>query len=468
MTKSPRSPGRTRIERDSMGELSVPSDSLWGASTQRAVENFPVSGERFPRAFLAALGQVKEAAATANASLGVLPRDLAEWIARAADEVAEGKLDAHFPVDVFQTGSGTSTNMNANEVIANRAMQLRGSRKPRIHPNDHVNASQSSNDVIPTVLHLAAREAVHRELLPALARLQEALAERSRALAGVVKPGRTHLMDATPVTVGQELGGYARQVALAGERVERAAEGLAELALGGTAVGTGINCPPGFAERAIARLSERSGRDYRQAANLFEALGARDAAVGLSGALRGAAVSLFKIASDVRLLASGPRTGIGELRLPELQPGSSIMPGKVNPVIPEVVTQVAAQVVGNDAAVALGGLGGQLELNTFLPLIARNLLESIRLLTSAATLFAERCIAGLEADAARAEALVESSLMLATALAPRIGYDAAAALAKQALESGRTLREVARERRVLPEAELDALLDPKRQTGTGD
>jgi fumarate hydratase class II len=448
-----------------MGELAVPADSLWGASTQRALENFPVSGERFPRRFLAALGQVKEGAAAANASLGVLPRDLAEWISRAADEVAEGKLDEHFPLDVFQTGSGTSTNMNANEVIANRAMQLRRSRRPRVHPNDHVNASQSSNDVIPTVLHLAAREAVHADLLPALARLQQALAERSAALAGVVKPGRTHLMDATPLTLGQELGGWARQVARASERVEGAAEGLAELALGGTAVGTGLNCPPGFAARAIARLSERCGRPYREAADHFEAQGARDAAVELSGALRGCAVSLFKVACDVRLLASGPRTAIGELRLPALQPGSSIMPGKVNPVIPEVVTQVAAQVVGNDAAVALGGLGGQLELNTYLPLIARNLLESIRLLASAASLFAERCIAGLEADAPRAAALVERSLMLATALAPRIGYDAAAALAKEANESGRTLREVARARGVLPEAELDVLLDPRRQTG---
>ena len=424
-----------------------------------------MSGERFPRRFLEALGRVKEAAARANAALGVLPADAAEWIARAAEEVSEGLLDAHFPLDVFQTGSGTSTNMNANEVIARRAMQLRGSPEPRIHPNDHVNASQSSNDVIPSVIHLAAREAVHRDLLPALGQLRAALAERARAFAAVVKPGRTHLMDATPVTLGQELAGWARQLELASQRVARAADDLAELALGGTAVGTGINCPPGFAARAIARLSERTGREYREAADHFEAQGGRDAAVALSGALRGAALALFKIASDVRLLASGPRTGIGELRLPVLQPGSSIMPGKVNPVAVEVLTQVAAQVVGNDAAIALGGLSGQLELNTFMPLIARNLLESIRLLTSASALFAERCIAGLEADRARAAALVEQSLMLATALAPRIGYDAAAALAKEAHESGRSLREVARERNVLPEAELDALLDPEKQAG---
>ena len=446
-----------RRERDSMGEVLVPSDALWGASTQRAIENFPVSGERFPRRFLEALGRVKEAAARANAALGVLPSDVADWIARAADEVAEGALDAHFPLDVFQTGSGTSTNMNANEVIANRAMQLRGTDAPRIHPNDHVNASQSSNDVIPTVIHIAAREAVHRDLLPALDRLHDVLAERAAAFAGVVKVGRTHLMDATPMTLGQEVGGWARQVALARERVARAGDGLAELALGGTAVGTGINCPPGFAKRAIARLSERSGREYREASDHFAAQGSMDPAVSLSGELRAAAVALFKIGNDVRLLGSGPRTGIGELRLPALQPGSSIMPGKVNPVMAEVLTQASAQVVGNDAAVALGGLAGQLELNTFLPLVARNLLASIALLASAVRLFADRCIAGLEADAARAEALVEQSLMLATALVPHIGYDAAAALAKEAAATGRTLREVARERKVLPDAELQLL-----------
>jgi fumarate hydratase class II len=466
VSQHPPSAARTRLERDSLGELEVPADALWGASTQRALENFRVSGERFPRRFLEALGRVKEAAARANAALGVLDAELAGWIARAADEVAEGALDAHFPLDVFQTGSGTSTNMNANEVIGRRAMQLRGAAQPRIHPNDHVNASQSSNDVIPTVIHLSAREAVHQDLLPALAALEASLAERARALAGVVKAGRTHLMDATPMTLGQELGGFARQVALARSRVLRAAEGMAELALGGTAVGTGINCPPGFAARAIARLSERCGREYREAADHFEAQAARDAAVELSGSLRGAAVSLFKIANDVRLLGSGPRTAIGELELPALQPGSSIMPGKVNPVIPEVVTQVAAQVVGHDAAIAICGLSGQLQLNTFMPLIARNLLESIRLLSNASMLFTERCIAGLEANAARAQALVQQSLMLATALAPRIGYDAAAALAKEAHASGRTLAEVARERGVLPEPELEALLDPRAQTGT--
>jgi fumarate hydratase class II len=446
-----------------MGEIEVPDGALWGASTQRAIENFPVSGERFPRRFVEALGRIKEAAARANAALGVLPPDLAEWIARAADEVAEGAHDAHFPLDVFQTGSGTSTNMNANEVIAHRAMQLRGAGEPRIHPNDHVNASQSSNDVIPTAIHLAAREAVHGDLLPALDRLHAALAERAAAFADVVKVGRTHLMDAVPMTLGQEVGAWARQVALARERVLRAADGLAELALGGTAVGTGLNCPPGFAGRAIARLSERCGRAYREADDHFAAQGAQDPAVSLSGELRTAAVALFKIANDVRLLGSGPRTGIGELKLPALQPGSSIMPGKVNPVMAEVLTQVAAQVVGNDAAVALGGLAGQLQLNTFLPLVARNVLQSIQLLANAARLFADRCIAGLAADAARAESLVEQSLMLATALAPKIGYDAAAALAKEAAETGRTLREIARARNVLPDAELAKLLDPRNQ-----
>jgi fumarate hydratase class II len=458
--------GRTRIERDSLGEIAVPEDALWGAATQRAIENFPVSGERFPRRFLWALGWIKEAAARANGELRALDAERARWIARAADEVASGALDAHFPLDVFQTGSGTSTNMNANEVIARRAAQLRGAAAPAIHPNDHVNRSQSSNDVIPSALHLAAREAVHAELLPALARLREALEVRASAQGDVVKPGRTHLMDATPVRLGQELRGWARQAALARERVREAAEGLAELPLGGTAVGTGINCPPGFAEHAIARISERCGRAYRRAGDPFEAQGARDAAVHLSGALRTAAVSLFKIAADLRLLASGPRCGIGEIRLPALQPGSSIMPGKVNPVIPEVMMQVAAQVVGNDAAVALGGLSGQLELNAFVPLLARNLLQSIALLAAATRLLADRCVAGLEADRERAALLVERSLANAAALAPRLGYDAAAEIAKEAAASGRTVREVTRARRVLPEAELEELLDPRRLAGS--
>jgi fumarate hydratase class II len=450
-----------------MGEMEVPVDALWGASTQRAVQNFPVSGERFPRRFLEALGLVKAAAAASNGELGVLEPTVAQAIERAAREVAEGRFDEHFVVDVFQTGSGTSTNMNANEVIAARARQLLGDRAPPVHPNDHVNASQSSNDVIPTALHVAARRAFHGDLLPALGRLRDALRDRARVFDDAVKIGRTHLMDATPVRLGQELAGWARQVELAIERIELASEGLSELALGGTAVGTGINCPPGFAQRAIARLSAETGLAFREAVDHFEAQGARDAAVAASAALRGAAVALFKIASDVRLLASGPRCGLAELVLPAVQPGSSIMPGKVNPVISEVVIQVAAQVVGNDTAVALGGLSGQLELNAMIPLITRNLLESSRLLANAAGVFVDRCIADLGVDRARAADFVERSLAMVTVLAPRIGYDRAAAIAKRALESGRTVREVCLEEGVLPRAELERLLDPRAMTEPG-
>ncbi len=454
----------TRIERDSMGEMEVPADALWGASTQRAVLNFPVSGEGFPRRFLEALGRVKLAAARANRRLGVVDAERARWIEAAAAEVAAGALDRHFVVDVFQTGSGTSTNMNANEVVAHRAVQLRGAPEPGIHPNDHVNASQSSNDVIPTALHVAARCALVEDLVPALEGLHVALAEKARAFDDVVKLGRTHLMDATPVRLGQEFRGYARQLELGLERVRAAEPGLAELALGGTAVGTGLNRPAEFPDLALAELGELTGLAWSRAGDPFEAQGARDAAVHASGALRGVAVSLFKIASDLRLLASGPRGGLGELRLPAIQPGSSIMPGKVNPVICESVTQVAAQVVGNDAAVALGGMNGHLELNVFMPLIARNLLESIRLLASVSRVFVDKCVAGLEADTARAGGFVEQSLAMATALAPRLGYDAAAEIAKQAWASGRAVRAVARERANLPEADLEALLDPRRQT----
>jgi fumarate hydratase class II len=447
-----------------MGEVEVPADALWGASTQRALENFPVSGERFPRAFVAALGVVKEAAAVANGRLGVLEPALAGAIASAAREVAEGTLDDHFVVDVFQTGSGTSTNMNANEVIARRAQQLLPRGAARVHPNDHVNASQSSNDVIPTALHVAARQTIHERLLPSLARLRACLARKAGELDGVVKVGRTHLMDATPVRLGQEFAGYARQVELALARVERAAGDLAELALGGTAVGTGLNRPREFPAIAIAHISRRTGLSYAEAVDHFEAQGARDAAVHASGALRTAAISLAKIANDVRLLASGPRCGIGELRLPALQPGSSMMPGKVNPVICEAVTQVAAQVVGNDAAVAAGGLSGHLELNTSVPVIARNLLESIRLLANVVDLFVDRCLDGLEADRARAESLVEGSLAMVTALVPAIGYDAAAGIAEESARTGRSVRELCRERAVLPDDELERLLDPRGQT----
>jgi fumarate hydratase class II len=457
--------GEQRVERDSLGEMEVPVEALWGASTQRAVLNFPISGERFPRRFLQALGWVKEAAALANRELGVLDAERVGAIARAAREVAEGRWDDHFPLDVFQTGSGTSTNMNANEVIARRAMQLLDGSLS-VHPNDHVNASQSSNDVIPTALHVSARQGLHEDLLPALERLGECLRRKAAAFDPVVKLGRTHGMDAVPVRLGQEFAGWARQVELGGARVRRAGSGLAELALGGTAVGTGLNCPPGFAATAIARISERAALAYREAEDHFEAQGARDAALEASGQLRTLAVSLAKIAGDVRLLGSGPRAGIGELVLPAIQPGSSIMPGKVNPVICEAVTQVAAQVVGNDAAVAAGALGGFLELNVYVPVIARNLLESIRLLARAADVFVEKCLSGIEADRERAESLVERSLAMATALAPAIGYDRAAEIAKRAFATGRTIREICQEEEVVPRDELEALLDPRRQTGS--
>jgi fumarate hydratase class II len=456
----------TRIERDSLGEMEVPHDALWGASTARAVANFPVSGEGFPRVFVRALGLLKAAAAATNAELGVLDAKRARAIAAAAREVATGQLDAQFVVDVFQTGSGTSTNMNANEVIARRAEQLLGDGT-HVHPNDHVNASQSSNDVIPSALHIAAREGIARDLVPALRRVERVLRDKAAAFDDVVKIGRTHLMDATPVRVGQEFAGWARQVELAIARLEVASEGLAELALGGTAVGTGINCPPAFASRTIAAVARETGIAFREAVDHFEAQGARDAAVAASAAARGAGVALFKIANDIRLLSSGPRCGLAELRLPGVQPGSSIMPGKVNPVLCEAVIQVAAQVTGNDAAVALGGMTGHLELNAMIPLIARNLLASIQLLANVSNAFVDGCLAGIEVDRERAAAWVEQSLALATALVPAIGYDRATEIAKEAAATGRTVREIALAQRVLPAEQLDRLLDPRAQTGGG-
>jgi len=453
-----------RIERDSLGEIEVPASALWGASTQRAIANFPVSGERMPLRLIHALGLVKAAAATANRELGVLDEPRARAIEQAAREVAEGRHDAQFVVEVFQTGSGTSTHTNANEVIARLAEQRLAPGAGGVHPNDHVNRSQSSNDVMPTALHVAARLAIRDELLPALARLHACLVRKAAAFDDVVKIGRTHLMDATPLRFSQEIGGWARQIELGMGRTRAASEALVELALGGTAVGTGLNRPAGFPERAIAHLAQTTGLVFREARDHFEAQASRDAAVEASGALRTLAVSLFKIASDVRLLASGPRCGLGELKLPALQPGSSIMPGKVNPVICESVTQVAAQVIGHDAAIAVAGLSGQLELNAFLPLIARNLLESIRLLANVSNLFVERCLEGLEVDRERAGALVEGSLALVTALVPAIGYDAAARIAKHCAETGKTVREVCLEQRVLPREELERLLDPRTQT----
>ena len=456
-----------RIERDSMGEVRVPADAYYGAQTQRAVENFPVSGLRFPRRFIEALGLIKACAAETHRELGTLEGRIANAVVQAAEEVCEGRHDAQFVVDVFQTGSGTSTHMNANEVIANRASEILGGSKGSelVHPNDHVNRGQSSNDVMPSALHVSSRQALVEDLIPALEYLERALVRKAEEFDSVLKVGRTHLQDATPVRLGQEFGGYAAQVAHGLGRATRAAEGLAELALGGTAVGTGLNAPPEFAQRSIVRISERTGQHYREASNHFEAQGARDAAVEVSGELKTVACSLTKIANDIRLLSSGPRCGIGEIELPEIQPGSSIMPGKINPVICESVNMVAAQVVGNDAAITVGGLAGQLELNVFIPVIAHNLLESIRLLANVSRLFVDRCIAGIRAKEGRAESLIEQSLAMSTALAPILGYDEAAAIAKEAYASGRTVREIALAKGVLESRDLEEALHPLRQTG---
>ena len=460
-----------RTERDSMGEMRVPASAYYGASTQRAVENFPISGQGIPSEVVRALGLIKVAAAKVNHGLGVLDDAQFRAVSQAAEEVADGRLDEHFVVDVFQTGSGTSSNMNANEVIANRAIELLGgtvgSKEP-VHPNDHVNAGQSSNDVFPTAVHVAAYETARAVLLPALARLHDALAAKASAFASVVKPGRTHLMDATPVTLGQEFSGYARQIALGGARIDAALVHLAELPLGGTAVGTGLNAPAGMAESMIAELRARTGiAELREADNHFEAQGARDALVETSGACKVVAVSLMKIANDLRWMGSGPRTGLAEIRLPEIQPGSSIMPAKVNPVIPESVTQVAAQVIGNDAAVTVGGMSGAFELNVFIPLLARNVLESIRLLATSSDNFASRCIDGITADVERCTELAERNLSTVTALVPAIGYDRSAQLAKRALAEDRPLREIVKEAGVLSDDDVDRILDNQRMTAGG-
>ncbi|MFV2174309.1 class II fumarate hydratase [Actinomadura sp. LOL_016] len=456
-----------RIEHDSMGEVRVPASAKWRAQTQRAVENFPISGRTLEPAHIAALGRIKAAAAIVNAELGVLDPDVAAAVADAAGEVAGGKWDDQFPIDVFQTGSGTSSNMNANEVVATLAEERLG--RP-VHPNDHVNASQSSNDVFPSSIHIAATGAVVDDLVPALRHLRDALHAKSREFATVVKSGRTHLMDATPVTLGQEFGGYAAQVNHGVERLEAALPRLAELPLGGTAVGTGINTPDGFAPRVIAEIARATGLPLTEARDHFEAQGARDGLVEASGALRTIAVSLTKIANDLRWMGSGPRAGLAEIRLPDLQPGSSIMPGKVNPVIPEAVTQVAAQVIGNDAAVAFGGASGSFELNVMLPMLARNVLESITLLANASRLLADRCVAGIEADVERMREYAESSPSIVTPLNRYIGYEEAAKVAKQALAERRTIREVVLERghvdagRLTLE-QLDEALDVLKMTG---
>jgi len=435
-----------RLERDTMGAVEVPADRYWGAQTERSLENFPIGTERMPLPLIHAFGLQKKAAALANMSLGDLPERLGNAIAAAANEVMDGRLDEHFPLVVWQTGSGTQTNMNVNEVIANRAIELLGGAlgsKTPVHPNDHVNMSQSSNDSFPTAMHIATVTEIHQRLLPALRHLQEALSERSRAFADIVKIGRTHLQDATPVTLGQEFGAYARQVELGIARVEACLPRLFPLAQGGTAVGTGLNARPQFAERFVSKLVELSGLPFTSAVNKFEALAAHDALVEVSGALNVIAASATKIANDIRLLGSGPRSGLGEITLPENEPGSSIMPGKVNPTQAEALTMVAAQVMGNHVTITIAGSQGHLELNVFKPVIIYNLLQSIRLLADASRSFADRCIVGIEANRERIEELLHRSLMLVTALTPHIGYDKAAEIAKKAHREQLTLKEAA-------------------------
>ncbi|MFF4941716.1 class II fumarate hydratase [Streptomyces rubiginosohelvolus] len=455
-----------RIEHDSMGEVRVPAHAKWRAQTQRAVENFPVSGQRLERAHIEALARIKGAAAKVNAELKVVDPDIAAAIQEAAAEVASGRWDEHFPVDVFQTGSGTSSNMNTNEVIATLATERLGRE---VHPNDHVNASQSSNDVFPSSIHIAATAAVTADLIPALDHLADSLGRKSAEFADVVKSGRTHLMDATPVTLGQEFGGYAAQIRYGVERLRSSLPRLAELPLGGTAVGTGINTPPGFSAAVIAEVAEATGLPLTEARDHFEAQGARDGLVETSGQLRTIAVSLTKISNDLRWMASGPRTGLAEIALPDLQPGSSIMPGKVNPVIPEAVLMVAAQVTGNDATVATAGAAGNFELNVMLPVIAKNLLESVRLLANASRLLADRTVDGITADVERARAYAESSPSVVTPLNKYIGYEEAAKVAKKSLKDGTTIRETVLasgyvDRGDLTLEQLDEALDVLRMT----
>ncbi|GAA3532877.1 fumarate hydratase class II [Aeromicrobium flavum] len=455
-----------RIEHDTMGEVKVPADALWRAQTQRAVENFPISGTPIESAQIRALAQIKAACATANAELGILEQDMADAIVAAADEVAAGRHDAHFPIDVFQTGSGTSSNMNTNEVLATLATKNSGIE---VHPNDHVNASQSSNDVFPTSIHVAATESALTVLIPALDHLAKSLEAKATEFAEVVKSGRTHLMDATPVTLGQEFAGYAAQIRRGIERVEASLPRTAEVPLGGTAVGTGINTPQGFPQRVIEILAERTGLPLTEARDHFEAQGARDGLVEMSGQLRTIAVSLVKINNDLRWMGSGPRTGLGEIHLPDLQPGSSIMPGKVNPVLPEATLMVCAQVIGNDAAIAFAGASGSFELNVMLPVIGRNILESMRLLANASTTLADRCIDGITADVDRCRELAESSPSVVTPLNRHIGYENAAAIAKKAVKERKTIRQVVIEegyveRGDISEADLDSALDVMSMT----
>ncbi len=457
-----------RIESDSLGNVNVPSDMLYGAQTQRARDNFPVSSMRIPRRMIRALGLLKKAAAQVNLEKGNLTDSVANAVIQAAGEVADGDHDREFVVDIFQTGSGTSSNMNMNEVIANRAIQILGgevgSKKP-VHPNDHVNRGQSSNDIIPTAIHIAVLDAIQKDLLPNLRVLADALEAKAVEFDGIVKVGRTHLQDAVPIRLGQEFSGFAAQARKAVGRIEATMPNLSELPLGGTAVGTGLNAPEGFAPSVIAVVAGETGLPLKQNPNLFEGLASRDALVEASGALRTVAVSLMKIAEDIRWLGSGPRCGIAELILPDLQPGSSIMPGKVNPVMSEMMLQVGAQVQGNDLTVSIGGQGGHFELNTMMPVMAYNILQSIQILGNAAGVFADKCVKGLKANEARCKELVEKSLALVTALAPAIRYDQAAAISKEAFKTGRTIRDLCLEKNILAEAELDKLLDAKKMTG---
>jgi fumarate hydratase class II len=459
-----------RIENDALGSMEIPDGALWGAQTQRAVQNFPISGLTFSKVFIHTLGLVKWACARANMDLGMLDRNLGEAIIRACDEIRGGEMEDQFPVDIFQTGSGTSTNMNANEVIANRAVQLLGGElgsRSLVHPNDHVNMSQSSNDVIPTVIHVAGTRLLNEKLIPALAGLQATLDEKAKAFDHIVKTGRTHLQDATPIRLGQEFAGYATQVKKSQLRAKRAQDALRELPLGGTAVGTGLNRPAEFPRLAISYLNEAIETDFVEAQDHIEANAARDGIVEASGQLKTIAVSLTKIANDLRWLGSGPRNGLGELHLPAVQPGSSIMPGKVNPVMAEALIMVAAQVIAHDLAITQGGLGSYFELNLMMPLLAYNLLKSIEWLSNAVQVFTERCVAGIQADEARCQELLERNLALATGLAPVIGYDQAAAISKEAHRTGRTIRDVALEWEVLPVDELDTALNPIRMTKPG-
>ncbi len=456
-----------RIEKDSMGPVRVPKVAYYGAQTQRAVENFPISGWRFQREMIHALGLIKYASAKTNFQLGLLEGKIAKAIQKASDEVMQGKWDDHFAVDIFQTGSGTSTNMNANEVIANRVNEILGGQKGTyrpVHPNDHVNLGQSSNDVFPTAIHIASVNLLQRRLIPALRNLHQALKSKEKKFHPILKIGRTHLQDALPIRLGQEFGGYARQMNLGLHRIEKALESLHELPLGGTAVGTGMNTHPLFAKKAISIMNEMTGGRFHEAADHFEAQGAKDALVEMSGALKTVAVSLMKIANDIRWMGSGPRCGIGEVCLPETQPGSSMMPGKVNAVIAESLIQVCAQVIGNDSAITLGGLSGNFELNVMMPLMAYNILQSIRLLANAIDNFSNRCIKGLEANRERCEEMIEKSLALATALTSKIGYDEAARIAKKAYESGKTIRQIVEEEGLFSKEDLQLLFDTRTMT----